>query len=201
MSNIPSLASRALAGLRMAIPVVGLAALAAYTWWLVQSMPTAQSDEAQALPATQPDFRLAQARVERFSAEGQRVSMLQGKAMRHFESGDRLVVDDMAWLSLGRHGGADERQVQGQAREGQYRGDAGLVSMQGQARVTVTQADKSVITFTGEQLSWSEADQVLRADRPVRLVGPQGQMQAGSLVYQSASGQTVLAGRVTGKLQ
>jgi len=201
MSNISSLALRSLAGLRMAMPVAGLAALAAYTWWLVQSMPTTQSDSTEVLPATQPDFRLAQARVERFSADGQRLSMLQGKAMRHFEAGDRLVVDDMTWLSLGRQGGGDARQAQGQAREGQYSGDAGVVQMNGQAKVMVTQTDKSVITFTGEQLSWSEAEQVLRADRPVRLVAPQGQMQAGSMVYQSASGKTSLAGRVTGTLQ
>jgi lipopolysaccharide export system protein LptC len=201
MSNTFSWASRAAHGFRMALPLVVLAALAAYTWWLVQSMPTVQSDRAEALPASLPDFRLAQARVERFSAEGQRMRMLQGKAMRHFESGDRLVVDDMMWLSLGRHGGESEQQVQGQAREGQYSGEAGMVYMQGQARVIVTQANGAVSTFTGEQLSWSEQQQVLRADKPVRLVSPQGQLQAESLVYHAVLGQAVLSGRVTGKLQ
>lgn len=186
-------------GLRMAAPICGLAALAAYTWWLVQSMPTAQSDTASDVPASQPDFLLAQARVERFDANGERLSMLAGKAMRHFEQGDRLVIDDMAWLNVRREGAA--RQVQGQALEGQYSGEAGVVNLNGKARVTVWQADASVITFTGEQLRWSDADQVLRADRPVRVVGPQGVLQAGGLLYRAEVGQTALTGRVTGQLQ
>ena len=78
--------------LRGLLPLAALAAVAGYTWWLVQSAPQA-GDAAKAAPlASPPDYELTGAMVERFDPTGARVTILRGSRMSHYPVGDRLAV-------------------------------------------------------------------------------------------------------------
>ncbi len=190
---------------RVALPVVIVAGLAAYTWWLVQSVPQALGNQAAEAPATVPDYVLNQAQVERFDATGRRVSVMQGRAMTHYAKDDRLLVHRLyfqGWSGAGE--GASGQQVQAWALEGRYLGEQGVVELLGQAKVAATQpktgGGTSVTTFTGEQLRWQVNEQLLTTDRPVQVSGAQGTVRGNRLRHDAQAGLTDIAGRVTGVL-
>lgn len=196
---------RAVDQARVVLPVVAMAGLAAYTWWLVQSVPEAASGERPEPPATAPDYVLKHAQVERFDAGGHRTSVMRGEAMTHFAQGDRLVVNNFFLQSDAAPGAARSGQwVQAWAREGRYLGEQGVVELMGQAKVTATQPQPGsaplVTTFTGEQLRWQVEAQLLTTDRPVQVSSAQGTVRGNRLRHDARTGLSELSGRVSGVL-
>lgn len=190
---------------RVALPVVVMAGLAGYTWWLVQSVPEPAGADRPEPPATVPDYVLNQAQVERFDAKGQRTSVMQGKAMSHYATGDRLLVSHFYLQSEAVEGARQPGQrLQAWALEGRYLGEQGVVELVGQAKVAATQAQVGqaplVTTFTGEQLRWQVNEQLLTTERPVQVTSSQGTVRGNRLRHDARTGLTDLSGRVTGVL-
>lgn len=196
---------RAVDQARVMLPVAAMAGLAAYTWWLVQSVPEAAGGDRPEPPATVPDYVLSKAQVERFDAGGHRTSVMRGESMTHFAQGDRLVVNNFSLQSDATPGVARAGQrVQAWALEGRYLGEQGVVELVGQAKVTAMQpqpgAAPLVTTFTGEQLRWQVDAQLLTTDRPVQVSSAQGTVRGNRLRHDARTGMTDLSGRVSGVL-
>ena len=187
--------------LRSAVPLVVVGALAAYTWWLVQSAPGADRDSRPKPPISEPDYQLSHATIERFDAQGRRVSMLRGIEINHFADGDRLVIQELNLVAETPQG----QHLQAMAREGSYRGVSAVVNLQGQARVTARpgpdatgRAAQGPVVFEGEALALDTRAHQLASLRPIRLSSPDGVMTGASLSHDARTGITVVGGRVRG---
>lgn len=189
------------AQVQSALPLLVVGALAAYTWWLVQSTPGAGGAPRREAPLTAPDYVLNGATVERVDAQGQRVSLLRGQAMSHFADGDRLLVDDLQLLARN----PQNQSVQARARQGRYVGREDVVDLLGSARVVATPAPGSRVVgplvFEGEALRVDMTNHVLSSSRPVRLSSPAGELRGSSLRHDARVGVSVVGGRVTGSYQ
>lgn len=186
---------------RAALPIAVLAGLAAYTWWLVQSVPSEDDSSRAAVPPTIPDYVLADAMVERFDLSGRRISVLRGKTMTHYAEGDRLVVNDLHMVAEDAKG----QHLTARAIEGVYLGDDAIVNLKGQAHVVATSAApnqaRGPVVFDGEELALHTDTRRVTSRQPVRLVSPEGVVNGSNLDYDARSGLTQVGGRVSGRLQ
>ncbi|HIV71660.1 MAG TPA: LPS export ABC transporter periplasmic protein LptC [Candidatus Aquabacterium excrementipullorum] len=193
--------TQAIDQVRSAVPIVVLGGLAAYTWWLVQSVPSGDDAARAAVPPSIPDYVLADGLVERFDATGRRISVLRGKTMKHFPEGDRMVVSDLHVVAQDEQG----QHVTARALEGLYQGDDAVVNLLGQAHVVATPVApnqaRGPIVFDGEEFTlYTDARRVV-SKKPVRVTSPEGVVNGSSLDYDAATGLTQLGGRVSGRLQ
>ncbi|RZL09221.1 MAG: LPS export ABC transporter periplasmic protein LptC [Rubrivivax sp.] len=186
---------------RAAVPLVIVAGLAAYTWWLVQSVPGLGGGDRAAPAPTVPDYVLGQATVERFDAQGVRLSVMRGATMTHYLEGDRLVVEQLRLVARDAKG----QILNASAREGRYLGLDSTLELAGNARVVASGGQGSLATqgpvsFDGEVLTVNTATRQLRSDRPVLLTSSQGTLRGASLSYDATRGFTTVGGRVSGRL-
>lgn len=185
---------------RTALPLVAVAGLAAYTWWLVQSVPGLGMGQQNATAPSTPDYILGDATVERFDPQGQRVSVMRGDAIVHYMEGDRLEVRQLRLVAQDPQG----QVLQATAREGRYGGDSAVIDLVGGARVVATGGTVGKVqgpaTFEGEVLSINTRTRQLRSNRPVLLTTPQGTVRGSTLSYDATQGFTTMGGRVSGRL-
>lgn len=185
---------------RSAIPIVAVAGLAAFTWWLVQSTPRSNGPARAAAASSAPDYELEQARVERFAPKGQLVSVLDGRVMRHYVDGDRLVIDE---VRLSARDDAGKR-LQAVARQGFADGVNQTVTLKGGARAVAFAEPgakglaSSPVTFEGEILKADNRSQVLSSDQPVRLLHEAGVVRGGSMLHDQRTGITEFHQHVSG---
>lgn len=187
---------------RSFLPMLAVAAMAGYTWWLVQSVPAGRSGRAAQVPPSTPDYVLRQAAVERFDAQGHRLSVLRGATMTHYLEGDRLVVNDLRLVAQDEAG----QQLVAVAREGLYRGASDVVELRGNTRVRATAPASGVsgrgpLLFESELLVVNTRHQRLSSTEPVRLVSDQGVLSGKGFSHDVQTGMVQLGGRVTGRLQ
>lgn len=189
------------------VPLLAVAGLAAFSWWLVQSSP---KEGAQALPpvaSSAPDYQLDKARIVRFDAQGRLQAILDGTAMRHYAESDKLVIDALA-VSARDEAGQGLRAV---AREGEADRKGERVLLRGDVRVTALPPSMPVASaastpsrggplyFTGEGLRIDTRERIVSSDLPVKLVQDHSQIDAQSIIYNDQTGVAQLGGRVNGR--
>ncbi|MDE2401036.1 MAG: LPS export ABC transporter periplasmic protein LptC [Burkholderiales bacterium] len=189
---------------RAAVPMVLVAGLAAFTWWLVQSAPKLAGPDSVAKVSSAPDYELHQARVERYNAQGRLMAILDGQDMRHFADGDRLEIDAVQLSARNEEG----QRVHAVAREGLANGVAEVVVLQGGAHVVATPASvvtvgkamlgSSPIVFEGERLQIDTRERRISASQPIKVTNAQGQVTAGEMTHDERTGITQLSRQVRG---
>lgn len=186
---------------RAALPIVLIAGLAAYTWWLVQSVPSLDDAARETLPPSIPDYVLADAAVERFDPSGKRISVLRGSTIKHYPQGDRLVVSALHLVAQDAQG----QHLTARAIEGLYLGDDAIVNLKGEGHVVATPVApnqaRGPVVFDGEELVLHTDTRRITSRQPVRVTSPEGVVNARSLDYDARTGLTQLGGRVSGRLQ
>lgn len=201
MMNWRRLGIQSVARVQSALPLVGVALLAGYTWWLVQSAPGTSSSGSAQVPPSVPDYVMEQATIERFDAAGQTMSILQGRNISHYVNGDRLVVQVLNLSALD----ADGQHLQASASEGRYTGESSEIDLAGHVQVTVTPTPQKhaqgPVVFDGDALSVNTETRQLRSDKPVRLSSAQGVIHGSSLTHDARTGISQVGGRVSGRLQ
>jgi len=190
---------------RSAVPVVLLAGMAGFTWWLVQSAPSLDGPKAAAKASSSPDYELRKARVERYDPNGRLIAILDGETMRHYVDGDRLEVDAVQMSARDPKG----QLVQGVARLGEASGTQDTVVLHGGARVVATPAsgaavggqrvDQSPVVFEGEVLRFDTRNRVVSSELPVTITHAQGRVKGGNLRYDDNTRMLQLNQRVNGR--
>jgi len=201
--NFPKWTWRVTEQVRVLLPIVFAASLAAYTWWLVQSSPDASAKAGTSAPSSLPDYVLNRARVERFDAQGTRMSLMEGRLMTHYAQDDKLLINALYLVTQNPNATRQASKLEAWANDGRYSGAQGDMELLGQARVVTTDLSKSsanTATFTGEELRWQQRAQVLSTEKPVLLQGPQGTVRGARLRHDARTGMSELSGRVTGAL-
>lgn len=190
---------------RSAVPVVLLAGMAGFTWWLVQSAPSLDGARPPAKASSSPDYELQKARIERYDPQGRLIAILDGETMRHYTEGDRLEVDAVQWSARDPQG----QLLQGVARLGEASGTQNTVVLHGGARVVATPAsgalvsgqrvDQSPVVFEGEVLRVDTKGRVVSSELPVKITHAQGQVHGGNLRYDENTRVGQLGQRVHGR--
>ncbi len=184
-----------------ALPMVAVAGLAGFTWWLVQSAPKDGGQARAARVPGEPDYVLTRARVARFDATGRVVAVVDGDRMLHRPDLDVLDIDAVVLTARDAKGLG----LRATALRGVADPNARQVTLQGEARVTAWPdlgASSAVlpapIVFEGEDLLVDTALRSLQSTRPVTLTRADSRIQGSALRYEHLTGVTDLAGRVTG---
>lgn len=179
-------------------PILGVGALAAYTWWLVQSAPSAGGGRGVKAPSTVPDYVLQQAVIERFDEQGKRVSVLRGDRMSHVVQGDALTVEQPRLVGLDATG----QQINAVAKLGHYLATDDQVDLQGQAKVVMRGMDKAQgpLMFEGEAVAIDVRQRQIHSDLPVVITRIDGVVRASAMHHNGQTGITDLSGRVQGQL-
>ncbi|HYR26727.1 MAG TPA: LPS export ABC transporter periplasmic protein LptC, partial [Aquabacterium sp.] len=113
-----------------ALPLLGAAALAGVTWWLVQSASEDTGPASAAKVSSAPDYELQQARIVRVDAQGRLEAVLDGQRIRHYPATDQLHVDTLALSARDAQG----QGLQATAHEGVADQRAEVVTLQGDVR-------------------------------------------------------------------
>lgn len=183
------------------VPLLAVAGLAGFTWWLVQSSPKDGAGQRPALASSSPDFELDKARVARFTAQGRIEAVLDGAQMRHYPDTDRLQIDQLVLSARDDKGMG----LKASSQMGEADHKAELVTLSGGARVTaLPAADQGVglrnrpVHFVGEGLRIDTRSRVVSSSQPVLLQQQGSEVRAQTLHYDDHTGITDLGGRVHG---
>lgn len=185
-----------------AVPLLAVAGLAGFTWWLVQSSPKEGGATRPAMSSSSPDFELDKARVARFNAQGRIEAVLDGAQMRHYPDTDRLQIDQLVLSARDDKGTG----LKATSQVGEADHKAELVTLRGGARVTAMPAAATQggslrnqpVHFLGESLRIDTRTRVVSSSDPVRLFQQGSEVRAQTLRYDDHTGITDLGGRVHG---
>lgn len=183
------------------LPLLAVASLAGFSWWLVQSSPQGGSPSAPRLAASAPDYELHTARVVRVDPQGRLEAVLDGRTMRHYPATDRLLIEQLALTARDAKG----QGLRAVAREGEADQRAEVVILRGGAQVLATPVAASgsglgggPVRFEGEGLRIDTRARTVSSAQPVRLSQAHSQVDAQSLRYNDQTGIAELGGRVRG---
>ncbi len=171
------------------LPVVLMAMLALFTWWLVQNTPRGDAPREAGPARHEPDYLMQGVLLQRFAPDGRLRVQVEGTQMRHYPDTDTLEIDRVtirAWSPAGQPTVAT-------AARAIANGDASEVQLLGGARVVRdgdTPADR--IEFEGEFLHAFLQTEQLRSHLPVQLRQGRSELRVGALDYDHLAGRARL---------
>ena len=162
------------------LPLVLLALLALFTWWLVQNTPRGDAPRDAGPVRHEPDYLMQGVLLQRFAPDGSLRVQVEGTQMRHYPDTDTLEIDRVsirAWSPAGQLTVAT-------AQRAIANGDASEVQLLGGARVVSagdTPGDR--IEFEGEFLHAFLRAEQLRSHLPVQMRQGSSELRVGALEY------------------
>lgn len=182
-----------------ALPVLALAGVAGFSWWLVRSSSISEGPAPVALKDDTADVELERAEVLRAGPDGRLQAVLQGDRMRHLPVTERVTVERIRLRSLDATG----RTLQAEARQGVADQRAQRVDMKGdvQAVLRASPSAQTPSVLLAEGLSIDLKQRVLSSDTPVVLLQAGSVVRGQSLRHEERTGITELGGRVTGRYE
>lgn len=193
--------ARTLDGVTRYLPVLLMALLAAFTWWLVRNAPSLDKEGRPAAPPQTPDYTMRGFVLSTYGPDGALRSQLEGDVMQHFASTDTVEVQRPRMRTFDPAG----RLTRASAQRARSNGDGSQVQLLGDAVVIrepgigETPADR--VEIRGEFLEILSQEERVRSHLPVSIVSGRGELYGGTLDYRHADGLTELGGRVTGQLR
>jgi lipopolysaccharide export system protein LptC len=176
------------------VPLLLMAMLAGFTWWLIKNTPQLEAPREKAAPKHEPDYRMNGFEVQRFSSDGRLTGRIIGTEMRHYPDNDTLEIDTP---QLRAYGKLDELLV-ADAQRGVSNGDGSEVQLLGDVKVkrypNGDTAKSPDLELYGEFLHVFVPQQQIRSHLPARVVGMGGEMQVKSFVYDQLTGRLTFSG-------
>jgi lipopolysaccharide export system protein LptC len=175
-----------------ALPLVLMGMLALGTWWLVKNSPRPLPARVDAPPRAEPDYAMQGFAVRRFEAQGAQKARIEGREMRHYESPERVEIDDARVLLRA----PDGREAWLTARRAVTDAKGEQVQLLGEATVTTRTADGQPLRIRGESLVFDNPARALRSTEPVRVESGASTLQAAGMVYEHDRRHLALSGPV-----
>ena len=147
------------------LPLLLMALLAVFTWWLIKHTPQAAGPAAAAAPREAPDYTMTGFTITRFAPDGRVVLRIAGDAMRHFPATDRLEIEGVRIHAIA----PDGRTTDATARRALANGDGSEVQLLGGARVISQLEGAEPLEVEGEFLHAFLRFERLRSHLPVRV--------------------------------
>ncbi len=180
------------------LPLLILALLAAFTWWLVKSTPLPEDGSAQRVLRHEPDYQMQGFELQRFKPDGTLALQVRGREMRHYPDTDTLEIDGIELRALGKDGTL----TVAQARQALSNADASEIRLQGDVlvrRYAQAQPENlpAQLEISGEFLQLNPPRELMSSHLPVTLRTGQGSFSVQSFEYDNLSGQLQFHGRST----
>jgi len=172
------------------LPLLLMALLAVFTWWLVKNTPVPGAPEEAGPTRREPDYTMSQFAVERFDAAGRLKVRIEGRQLRHLPDTDRIEIDEVAIRAIA----PDGRVTLASARRAVSNGDASEVQLLGGARVDSIDANGVPVEMSGEFLHAFLVSEQVKSHLPVLVRRGAMQMRAAGLAYDHATGRLDLQG-------
>ncbi|MFM2120073.1 MAG: export transporter periplasmic protein LptC [Pseudomonadota bacterium] len=189
---------RLLVRLRQLAPVLGMAALAAATWWLVQHAPKPLVDAPQQAPGHVADYEMRGFTIQHQGRSGLGAGQIEGDWVRHYADDDSLEIDGLRlrWLD------AEGRLTVARADRAVMRAQGDEVVLEGHARVSrAAAAGGEPLEFASAWIFIDMARELIRTDKPVVLQQGADRFEAAGLVYDHRSEDLSMTGPVHGRVQ
>ena len=181
-----------------ALPLVALAGVAGFSWWLVRSSMGPEPSVATALKDDTADVELQHAELLRAGPDGRLAWVLQGDRIRHLPLSERLTVDRIRLYALDDTG----RTLRAEALLGEADQRREVVTMRGDVQAWMRGPDASVPSMLlGEGLSADLRREVLSSSTPVVMLQSGSVVRGQSLRHDARTGISELGGRVTGRYE
>lgn len=185
-----------------ALPVLGMAALAGATWWLVQHAP--QPVVARPTPTVGhvADYEMRGFSVRHHGPGGPAASRIDGDHVRHFADTDTLEVEGLRLHLVD----AEGRMTEAVADRAVARADGAELVLEGHARVIraavpgASGPSGSALEFRSEWMFIDTRLQKVRTDRHVILTYGLDRFEAAGLRYDQATQELELDGPVRGQV-
>lgn len=176
------------------VPLLLMAMLAGFTWWLIKNTPQLETPREKAAPKHEPDYRMNGFEVERFSSDGRLTGRIIGTEMRHYPDNDTLEIDAPQLRAYGKQG----ELLVADAQRGLSNGDGSEVQLLRDVKVKrYPDGDPSQppdLELYGEFLHAFVPQQQIRSHLPARVIGMGGEMQVKSFVYDQLTGRLSFSG-------
>ena len=174
------------------LPLLLMALLAVFTWWLVKNTPQPPEPGGETPPRQAPDYTMNGFSITRFSPEGQVVLRIDGDVLRHFPATDVLEVEGVRIHAIS----PDGRTTDATAQRALANGDGSEVQLLGGAQVISQLDGTDTLEMQGEFLHAFLRFEKLRSHLPVRLRRGNTETRAAGLEYDHLQQQLRLDGPV-----
>jgi lipopolysaccharide export system protein LptC len=179
-------------GLGGALPLLLMGLLALGTWWLVKNSPRPLAPREAAAPRAEPDYAMQEFLVRRFDAQGEQKVRVQGREMRHYESPERVEIDQARVLVRA----TDGREALLTARRAVSDPRGERVQLLGEAVVTSRAADGQPLRIASESLELDGPRQRLSSRQAVQVESGASTMRAAGMDYDHLRRHLALAGPI-----
>jgi|GEM_PF-373465 len=176
------------------VPLLLMAALAGFTWWLIKSTPQLEAPREKVAPRHVPDYRMQGFELERFSSDGRLLARILGRELRHYPDNDTVEIDVPELRAYGEKG----ELLVAQAKRAVSNGDGSEVQLLGDVKLhrypNGDPAADADLALYGEFLHAFVPEQKMRSHLPARVVGLGGEMQVRSFEYNHLTGLLTFTG-------
>jgi len=174
------------------LPVMLMALLAVGTWWLVKNTAPVVDERPVAAPRHEPDYRMHNFSVQRYTPAGTLEAQIEGSELRHYPDDDTVEVDQVRLRAIDEEGRASVAT----ARQALTNGGATEVQLLGQAElVREADAKEAAIHFRSEYLhAFLDTERVF-TNKPVTVTQGGTELRADGMEYTHQDGVIRFSGR------
>lgn len=180
------------------MPMVLLALVAAFSWWVAQVVMQAEHDARQELRGpTLPDYVLHTFTTERYDAQGRLTMSIAGNRMVHDPKDNVFTIADPQLRATA----ADGSVTTATAQKGRSNADASNVQLIGDAVVRrAATASQPALTVRSTFLNVFPNTQVVQSDQPTVIDRGGSRFSGDSLNFNGIDGTVDMGGKVRGTL-
>lgn len=179
------------------LPLLLMAALAVFTWWLVKHSPAPQRPAETMAVRHEPDYTMSRFALERFDAQGRLKVRIEGARLQHFPDTDRIEIDGVRISAVA----PDGRVSLATAQRALSNGDGSEVQLMGGAEVISSDHSGRPLHMRGEFLHAFLVTEQVRSHLPVQVLLAGAELNAGGLDYDHGQRRLALLGPVRAVFQ
>jgi lipopolysaccharide export system protein LptC len=154
-------------GVALYIPLIVMAALSGVLWWLMQTSTGTSAITPTTQATTAPDYWLQDITMQRYNPNGQLLSSLEGKLLRHLPANQQIEIHQVSFKSWPAQGAP----LLGSAQLGRTDSAGQDIHLIGDAIITRAATDShGAMRYESPTLHYNAQGQIASSDRPVRLI-------------------------------
>lgn len=191
--------SRLLLAVARWLPILLMATLALFTFWLVRQTATMAPDRPERAPSHVPDYEMRGFSIQRHLSGGGAPSVIEGDRVRHFPDTDTFDIEGMRMRWLDDQGRVTLVSAT-HATMDPARNEV-VLTKDGHLRRPAQPGVDQGLELWGDDLIFDTEAQTMRSKRPVSIKVGEHRFQSGGIVYDHRDQQLELRGGVQGTVQ
>lgn len=181
------------------LPILLMATLALFTFWLVRQNPALTPERPERTPSHLPDYEMRGFSLQRHLTSGATPSVIEGDHVRHFPDTDTFDMDGMRMRWLDEQGRVT-RVTARRATMDPARHEV-VLKQQGHLERPAQPGVDQGLELWGDDLVFDTQAQTLQSKRPVTIRVGEHRFQSGGVFYDHRDQQLELRGGVQGTVR